>query len=81
MTKTYTLTCPDEDSCANEFQYEADPTTIGDGGELIRCPKCGEEWEWEYDFKADTLELLPDEEDEEDGDVPEEESEDEEEEE
>jgi hypothetical protein len=64
MTKTFTLICPDE-LCEAEFPYEADPQTIGDGGELITCPKCGEEWEWEFDLKAETLELLPDEEEDE----------------
>jgi hypothetical protein len=66
--KTYTLTCPDPD-CAESFDIELDPTTLTDEGELIECPECLEEWEWEYDAVTGILALLPDEdEDEEDED-------------
>ena len=56
--KTYTVTCPDED-CAEEFTIERDPETLGDDGELIECPACFNEWEWEHD-KAGVITLLPD---------------------
>lgn len=57
--KTYTLTCPDSD-CAHEFTLECDPETLADGGELIECPKCLDEWEWEHDPATDVLTLIPD---------------------
>jgi hypothetical protein len=55
--KTYTVTCPDPD-CAEEFTIQRDPETLGDDGELIQCPACGEEWEWEHE--AGFITLLPD---------------------
>jgi hypothetical protein len=61
-TKTYKLICPDTD-CAEEFDIERVPGTLVEDGECIQCPKCGEEWEWEYDAEADTLQLLADEDD------------------
>jgi hypothetical protein len=62
--KTFTLTCPDPD-CAEEFDIELEPATdLTDNSDLIECPACLEEWEWEYDAEADTLILLPDEDDE-----------------
>lgn len=62
--KTYTLVCPDPD-CAEEFDIELDPATLTEDGDLIECPGCFDEWEWEYDAPTDTLSLLPDEDDEE----------------
>ena len=60
--KTFTLICPDPD-CAEEFDIELEPATdLTDNSDLIECPACLEEWEWEYDAEADTLILLPDEE-------------------
>ena len=59
--KTYSLICPDPD-CAAEFDVELDPATLTEDGDLIECPECLDEWEWEYDAEADTLTLLPDEE-------------------
>ena len=58
--KTYTLVCPDPD-CAEEFDIELDPATLEDEGDLIECPSCLEEWEWEHDAETDALVLLPDE--------------------
>ena len=52
--KTYPVTCPDED-CAEEFTIERDPETLGDDGELIECPGCLEEWEWEHEDGIITL--------------------------
>jgi len=52
--KTYTVTCPDE-GCAEEFTIERDPETLGDDGELIECPACFEEWEWEHENGVITL--------------------------
>jgi len=62
--KTYELECP---GCDEVFTIECAPAQLADGGELIECPACLTEWEWEYDPDADTLELLDDEED---GDMP-----------
>lgn len=60
--KTFTLICPDPD-CAEEFDIELEPATdLTDNSDLIECPACLEEWEWEYGAEADTLTLLPDEE-------------------
>ena len=56
---TYTLTCPNPD-CNEEWQHEADPAALEDGGDLIKCETCQEEWEWEYDAEADALVLLED---------------------
>jgi hypothetical protein len=55
--KTYNLICPDTD-CDEEFDIERVPGTLVEGDECIQCPVCGEEWEWEYDAEADTLQLL-----------------------
>lgn len=52
--KTYTVTCPDPD-CAKKFTIERDPETLGDDGELIECPACFNEWEWEYEDGVITL--------------------------
>ena len=61
--KTYSLVCPDPD-CTAEFDAELDPATLTEDGDLIECPECLDEWEWEYVAETDTLTLLPDEEDE-----------------
>jgi len=61
--KTFDLICPDP-NCAESFQYVLDPAVLTDEGELIECPACLTEWEWEYE--ADKLTLLADAEDEED---------------
>jgi hypothetical protein len=58
---TYTLTCPG-DNCGIVFKHEAEPEALAEGGELITCPECGEEWAWEL-AEDGTLELLPDEDD------------------
>jgi hypothetical protein len=58
--KTYNLICPDPD-CAEGFTVEYSPADLVEDGECIECPACGEEWEWEYDAEADTLQLLGDE--------------------
>ena len=60
--KTYSLICPDT-NCAEEFDIERAPETLVEDGECIQCPACGEEWEWEYDAEADTLQLVADEDD------------------
>jgi hypothetical protein len=52
--KTYTVTCPDPD-CAGTFDIERDPETLGDDGELIECPFCFNEWEWEHEAGIITL--------------------------
>lgn len=65
--KTYTLKCPDPD-CAEEFTIERDPETLGDDGELIECPFCFNEWEWEYEDGVITLLADDDEDDEDDED-------------
>jgi hypothetical protein len=57
--KMYHLTCPDED-CEHEFDVALTETALTEGADLIECPICGELWEWEYDPKAGTLELLGD---------------------
>ena len=55
--KTYDVVCPDPD-CTEEFQVERDPAELATGeGDLIPCPLCGEEWEWDYIQEGDTLEL------------------------
>ena len=59
--KTFTLICPDPD-CAEEFDIDLDPSTLTEDAELIECPACLEEWEWEYAPETETLTLLPDEE-------------------
>lgn len=56
---TYILTCPDPE-CNEEWEHVADPAVLKDGGDLIKCETCQEEWEWEYDPDTDSLELLPD---------------------
>ena len=67
-TKTYHLECP---YCAEEFDNPMTPEELIDGGELITCPECDEELEWEYDTASDTLELIDDlEGDEEESDMP-----------
>ena len=35
-----------------------------DDADLIECPECFEEWEWNYDVDTETLTLIPDEADE-----------------
>jgi hypothetical protein len=60
--KTYAVQCPDP-NCAEEFTIERGPETLVDDGELIPCPVCQEEWEWE--FSADVITLLQPEDDEE----------------
>lgn len=65
--KTYDVVCPDPD-CAEEFEVERDPAELLSGdGDLIECPACLEEWEWDYDQESDTLDLTG--EDFEDGDI------------
>jgi hypothetical protein len=59
--KTFTLVCPDPD-CAEEFELELDPATLTEEADLIECPACLDEWEWEYVAETDALTLLPDEE-------------------
>ena len=60
--KTFTLICPDPD-CAEEFDIELEPAAdLTDDSDLIECPTCLEEWEWEYAPETETLTLLPDEE-------------------
>ncbi len=55
--KTYDLGCPD---CDHEFTVERDPAELANGdGELIECPNCFTEFEWDYDGETDTLELTP----------------------
>lgn len=55
--KTYDVVCPDPD-CAEEFQVERDPAELAQGeGDLIECPSCLEEWEFDYYPETDTLEL------------------------
>lgn len=74
--KTYTLTCPDPE-CKRTFTVQLEPVDLEDGGDPIECPKCEEEWEWEHDLEADTLELVADpEEDDEESDDDQEEFED-----
>lgn len=63
----YTLTCPDED-CGHEIKHEAEPATFLEGGDLIKCPKCGEEWEWDFAPDEDPALILVPDDDEEDGD-------------
>ena len=58
--KTYSLIYPDPE-CTEQFDLECDLTALEDGGELITCPECEEEWMWEYDPTTDTLILLGDE--------------------
>jgi hypothetical protein len=46
--KTYDVVCPDPD-CATEFQVTCDPAELAKGeADLIECPACLEEWEWDY---------------------------------
>jgi hypothetical protein len=46
--KTYVVVCP-ASYCAEEFQVERDPAELAQGeGDLIECPACLEEWEWDY---------------------------------
>jgi hypothetical protein len=46
--KTYLVQCPDPD-CAEEFTIDRDPAELAKGdGDLIPCPTCLEEWEWDY---------------------------------
>lgn len=55
--KTYAVTCPD---CDADFTVERDPAELANGnGDLIECPNCFDEFEWDYDQEADTLELTP----------------------
>ena len=54
-TKTYELRCPDP-YCEAEFKLEIDPEALADGGELITCPECKGEWEWQL-LDDGTLEL------------------------
>lgn len=56
---TYTLTCPDPE-CDTTFDVELSPEDLADGADTIKCPECGEEWEWEHDPETDTLELIDD---------------------
>jgi hypothetical protein len=67
MTQTYKLECP---GCEKEFQIEADPAiAFVDGGDLITCPLCKEEWEWDHQADEDPpLMLMGDDEEEEDDD-------------
>ena len=60
--KMYSLICPEID-CSTEFDVQLSPEALAEDGDLITCPACGEEWEWEYDAEADTLQLLADEDD------------------
>jgi hypothetical protein len=62
----YDLTCP---GCSHEFTYSTTAATLADGGDLIECPMCHNEWEWEYLPDENELALLPDEEGEEDEDL------------
>lgn len=62
LKTTFDLICPDPD-CAEPFQVELDPAVLTDDGDLITCPECFEEWEWEYE--AGNLQLLTDEDQEE----------------
>lgn len=56
--KTYDVVCPD---CDEAFQVERDPAELAKGdGDLIECPNCYTEFEWDYDETADTLELCDD---------------------
>jgi hypothetical protein len=59
---TYTVICPDP-NCLEEFEIERDPMELARGdGELVECPACLDEWEWEYDQETDTLDLTADDE-------------------
>lgn len=62
---TFNVACPDED-CAEEFTIEREPKDLEEGGELIACPACLEEWEWEYDAVDGIVLTLPEIEDEDD---------------
>jgi transcription elongation factor Elf1 len=62
--KSFDLTCPE---CGEDFEIECDPAvSLTDDGDLIECPNCFNEWEWDYDQEAGTLELFDDEADMED---------------
>jgi hypothetical protein len=55
--KTYDVICP---ACEWDFQVSRDPAELAKGdGELVECPNCFDEFEWDYDETADTLELTP----------------------
>lgn len=58
--KTYDVVCPDPD-CDKVFTVGRDPAELAEGeGELITCPACQEEWEFDYYPETDTLELTGD---------------------
>jgi hypothetical protein len=65
--KPYAVQCPDPD-CAEEFTIERAPEALLDDGEMISCPVCQEEWEWEFEAGVITL-LLPEDDDEEDDEI------------
>ena len=57
--KTYAVRCPNPD-CAEEFTIERTPEMLVDDGELIPCPACKEEWEWEFEPEAGIITLMED---------------------
>jgi hypothetical protein len=59
---TYDVVCP---GCDEEFQIQRAPAELAQGeGDLLECPACFNEWEWDYEEPTDTLELCGDEDDE-----------------
>ena len=54
---TYDVVCP---GCDEEFQVQRAPVELAQGeGDLIECPGCVNQFEWDYDEDTDTLELCP----------------------
>jgi len=58
--KTFTLTCPDPE-CGKTFDLQVDIDALLASGDLIECPNCFEEWEWDLDDTTGVLVLLSDE--------------------